>query len=378
VSCLLITRNLPPLVGGMERLNAHLWQALARRGPAWLCGPRGAAALVTPGRGTLEAPVRPLWRFLLATAWNALRLARRERPRTVIAGSGLVAPIAWASARLVGARCVAYLHGLDIVVDSAIYRALWLPLIRRCDLLLVNSSATAALARAAGIPAARIHVLHPGTELPASDRAGGAGARARSGLGAGPLLLSVGRLTKRKGLAEFVAGAFPRVLREHPEATLLVVGDEATDAAGRTGSGERARIEAAARAAGTLARVHFAGRVDEAELEHAYLAADVHVFPVLDLPGDVEGFGMVAIEAAARGLPTVAFASGGVVDAVASGRSGTLVVAGDQSALAQAVLDALAGRGAGDEASCRAWAAGFSWQCFEQRLEHLLDGDAAP
>ena len=52
-------------------------------------------------------------------------------------------------------------------------------------------------------------------------------------------------------------------------------------------------------------------RVDDQRLSDAYFAADVMVFPVLDLPGDVEGFGMVAVEAAAHGLPTVAFAVGG-------------------------------------------------------------------
>lgn len=81
---------------------------------------------------------------------------------------------------------------------------------------------------------------------------------------------------------------------------------------------------------------------------------------------------MVAIEAAAHGLPTVAFATGGVVDAVASGRSGLLVAPGDYPALAEAISQVLAGPrdpwcdGAVD------FARGFAWPIFGDRLRAVL------
>ena len=65
------------------------------------------------------------------------------------------------------------------------------------------------------------------------------------------------------------------------------------------------------------------------------------MFPVREIPGDPEGFGMVAVEAAAHGLPTIAFATGGVTDAVAEGQSGRLVAPGDYAGFADAVLGAL-------------------------------------
>jgi phosphatidylinositol alpha-1,6-mannosyltransferase len=99
------------------------------------------------------------------------------------------------------------------------------------------------------------------------------------------------------------------------------------------------------------------------------------VFPVLDLPGDVEGFGMVALEAAAHGVPTVAFAVGGVPDAVADGRTGVLVAPGDYAALAAATLAQLDASNAADVAGqCRDFARGLDWAVFGARLRALLRG----
>lgn len=371
---LLVTRNFPPLIGGMERLNRHL---LAELGPEWrvaLCGPTGCRAFAPDGVVAVsEAAIRPLPWFLAMSMIKALWLALRLRPKLVIAGSGLAAPIAWLCARLVRARLVTYAHGLDLVVQSRVYQSSWLPFIRASDLLLVNSAHTAALAASRGVVPARVALLHPGTCIPLLDPAAAAAFRAEHALPDGPLLLSVGRLTKRKGLAEFVARAFPAIVTQHPHVLLLVIGDEASDALHGGAGSERDRIQAAARASGVEGNLRFLGHCDEVTLCAAYQASDCHVFPVLELPGDVEGFGMVALESAAYGLPTVAFAIGGVPDAVAADRSGILVEAGRYSAFADAVLSTLAQptRSTTVEA-CRAFATAHSWEAFGRRLRELV------
>jgi phosphatidylinositol alpha-1,6-mannosyltransferase len=113
------------------------------------------------------------------------------------------------------------------------------------------------------------------------------------------------------------------------------------------------------------------GQVTDAELADIYQASDVHVFPVRGLPGDPEGFGMVAIEAAAHGLPTVAFASGGTIDAVAEGRSGRLVESGDYQAFADAVLEVFRARGSLAAGSID-FARRFAWPEFGSRLAREL------
>jgi len=125
-------------------------------------------------------------------------------------------------------------------------------------------------------------------------------------------------------------------------------------------------ILAAAREAGVAQHVRLLGRIDEQALHDAYFGADLHVFPVRDLPGDPEGFGMVAVEAAAHGLPTVAYATGGVVDAVREGQSGRLIPPGDAAGFAQAVLAMLASPLAPE--GCRTFAQGFAWDEFGHKL----------
>ena len=126
-------------------------------------------------------------------------------------------------------------------------------------------------------------------------------------------MLPAGRLTARKGLAEFAAEALPRVVAACPEALLVVIGGEPADALHGGSGGGAARVRTAAASASVQDHLRFLGSASDAELSEAYQAADVLVFPVRDLAGDVQGFGM---EAAAHGLPTVTYATSGVVDAL--------------------------------------------------------------
>ena len=370
---LLVTRNLPPLVGGMERLNWHMAEELARIADVRVIGPAGSAALAPAGVDVREAPVKPLWKFL----WRARQLARREartwRPEIVLAGSGLTAPLARSAARQCSARTCVYAHGLDIAVAHPVYRALWLPAIRAADRVIANSHPTAALCRRAGVASDRIGIVHPGVDLPPSVQSGNQAAdfRQRHGLGDRPLLLSVGRLSSRKGLREFVSNAMPRIVAARPDVLLLIVGDapvQALHAQAQT----RESIQAAADAAGVGGNLRFLGVItDYTELGSVYYAADVHVFPVREIAGDPEGFGMVAIEAAAHGLPTVAFAAGGVVDAVSKGESGHLVPVGDYAGFADSVIATLDQREELRDRS-RDFARQFAWPEFGRAMEREL------
>lgn len=364
-----VTRNLPPLVGGMERLNWHIADELSRHAEVRVVGPRGAAAHKPEAVEVAEVPLRPLWRFLLASAWRSIREARRFRPDVVLAGSGLTAPAAWLAARMVGGHAVAYVHGLDVAVRHPIYRAIWHPLLRRMGVVIANSSATAVLVRGLGVEELRIRIVHPGVGLPSAPQSSGAlhDFRDRHGLGDGRLLLSIGRLTTRKGLREFVQQALPAIVQQVPDAMLVVIGD-APAASLMAGVQTRDSIQAAANAAGVGRHLHFLGVItDPKELACAFECADVHVFPVREIPGDPEGFGMVAIEAAAHGVPTVAFATGGVIDAVAEGQSGNVVPPGDYAAFAGEVASVLSKEHA-MEAECRAFASQFAWPLFGQKL----------
>lgn len=373
-----ITRNLPPLVGGMERLNWHIADELSRRAQVQVIGPQGSAALKPANVGLSEVPLRPLPHFLLASAWRALRLARRQRPEIVLAGSGLTAPAAWLAARACGARAVAYVHGLDVAVRHPLYRAIWHPLLRRMDVVVANSRPTADLVRALGVVEERIRIVHPGVAWPEAPQPAQAlrSFREQHGLGDARLLLSIGRLTRRKGLLEFVRNALPGIVHAAPDVVLAVIGDAPTDSL-LAGVQSRDSIQAAADAAGVGRHLRFLGVITHPQaLACAYESAALHVFPVRELPGDPEGFGMVAIEAAAHGLPTVAFATGGIVDAVAEGRSGKLVTPGDYIGLRDSVLAVLRDSEGAWRQSAQAFAQQFAWPRFGALLGGALGIDA--
>jgi phosphatidylinositol alpha-1,6-mannosyltransferase len=373
-TALLVTRNFPPLTGGMERLTFHTYLALRQQFSVALCGPQGARAHTEPPDAVAESPLTPLPRFLLSLQWQAGRMAWRTRPRYVHAGSGLAAPAALAAGRLSGAQVSCFLHGLDLVVEHRTYRQIFLPAIRHCDRLFANSRHTAALALEAGVAPEKIHLLHPGVTMPDCSQ----GTRRRQafrreyGLGEARILLSVGRLTQRKGLAPFIRHALPAIVRAEPSTLLVIIGEEPTGAL-KHSDGVLAEIQRAAAETGLQAHLRHLGKVDDATLEAAYFAADAHVFPVIEQAGDVEGFGMVALEAAAHGLSTVAFAVGGVPDAIAEGTTGRLVTAGSYSALSAAVVKALNNPNPQKHAHyCHAHAGRFSWQHFEERFLKLL------
>lgn len=370
---LIITRNLPPLVGGMERLNWHMAEELGKRADVRLIGPEGSSATAPANVQVDEVPLKPLPRFLIKAMWAAWRTARNWRPHTVLAGSGLTAPLAWLVARTCGATSAVYTHGLDLALRHPLYRALWLPAIRRMDHVIANSRATARLAADAGVASSRIAIVHPGVDIPARPPDEGTVSHFRSeqGLADAAVLLSVGRLTRRKGLREFVTGVLPQIVAARPDVVLLVVG-EAPRQALHAEPQSRESILAAADAAGVGRHIRFLGVITDRErLATVYRAADVHVFPVQQIPGDPEGFGMVAVEAAAQGLPTVAYATGGIVDAVDPDVSGSLVPPGDTAAMARAIEETLVKRES-LRSSCQSFAEGYSWPRFGTALANAL------
>ena len=364
-----ITRNFPPMVGGMERLNRHIAEQLGLRGPTHLLAGAGARAAAPEGVEVTEIPMGSLSRFLLQSTIHARRIAGSWRPDVVLAGSGLLAPQALWAAQACGALSAVYVHGLDIAVPHPVYRALWWPALRRVRRVIANSASTAELARRIGIADDRIRVVNPGVSMLGCTPDAAQAFRRKHGLEARSLLLSVGRLTRRKGLLEFVSDALPRIVAGRPDVTLVVVGGEPAQALFHKGVSIET-IRQAATAAGVETHVRFLGRLEDEELIAAYLASQVHVFPVLDIPQDPEGFGMVAVEAAAQGLATVAYASAGVVDAVRDGVSGRLVKPGDSQAFADAVLEML--QAPPDAGGIRGFAADFAWPRFGERLLDAL------
>jgi phosphatidyl-myo-inositol dimannoside synthase len=194
--------------------------------------------------------------------------------------------------------------------------------LRRVDGVLAGSQFTAGLVRDLGVEPERIRVTHYGTDPSRFRPLDAAPLRERLGLGHRPVLLTIARLVSRKGI-DTVLDALPAVLARHPDAVYVVAGD----------GPEAEPLRRLAQNLGVERSVRFAGVVPDGELPLWYSLGDVFVMPSRSDPPDVEGFGIVFLEAAATERPVVAARAGGVPDAVAHGVTGVLVPPGDPGAL---------------------------------------------
>lgn len=374
---LLVTRNFPPLVGGMERVVRHGYEALVPDYDVALVGPAGCEMYAPSSRVVVGIETRPTSLFLFKTALAARRLSASFQPHLVFAGSALLGPAVIGAAKRANALSACYVHGLDVVYRNVFYQQFFVSALKRMNIVIANSANTAQLARSVGVDPKRIEVLHPCTSIP-EQRPDPSAFREKYSLGEGRLLLSVGRLTARKGLVEFVRDVMPKLIVAMPDLRLAIIGEDPANAA-RQEAGQKERLIRVVGECGLKAFVRLIGGVSDEVLAQAYAASDLLVLPARDLPGDVEGFGMVAIEAAAHGLPTAAYASGGVMDAIAVGVSGYLVPAGDNQALAERIHAHLSG-GAGSvsAANCLKFAQGFSKESFARRLCSILNDRLLP
>ena len=232
------------------------------------------------------------------------------------------------------------------------------------DLMLANSpEERRQLVDLYGADPARIEVVPPGVDHAFFTTGSQAVARRATGLGAGPVLLFAGRIQPLKGVDVAV-----RTLEalNRPEASLVVVGG----ASGAEGEVEEQRLKELAVAHGLVDRVHFVAPQPHHSLAYWYRVADVVV-----MPSRSESFGLVALEAAACGVPVVAADVGGLRTLVDHGRTGYLVEGRDPADYAAAVAfildDPELAAGMASAAAERSWS--YTWSATAARLRRICD-----
>ncbi|HKT02427.1 MAG TPA: glycosyltransferase family 4 protein, partial [Rugosimonospora sp.] len=223
----------------------------------------------------------------------------------------------------------------------------------RCRLDRVMRGRTELRRLAPGVDA---DLYHPGVD--------GTEVRRRYGLGDRPVVVCVSRLVPRKGQDALIR-ALPAIRRRVPDAVLLLV----------SGGPYRSTLERLAAGQDVV----FTGSVPWAELPAHYAAGDVFAMPcrTRNRGLDVEGLGIVYLEASATGLPVVAGDSGGAPDAVREGETGYVVDGRDVAAVADRVATLLADRDLARRLGTagRAWVeAEWRWDTQADRMRALLDG----
>ena len=369
---LLITNDFPPRPGGIQQFVHNL----AVRQPA---GSLVVYASTWKGAAAFDAEqpfevIREQTGVLLPTpavARRAAELARAHDCDRILFGAaaplGLLADglrrragigravaithgheIGWAA--LPGARGLLrrIARGTDVVTYLGDYQRI------RLDRALHGLTTLERLA-----PGVDVDTFHPGVD--------GSAIRARHGLAGRPVIVCVSRLVPRKG-QDMLIRALPTIRRRVPGAALLLV----------SGGPYRKTLARLAREHDVEADVVFTGSVPWPELPEHYAAGDVYAMPCRTRAAglDVEGLGIVYLEASATGLPVVGGDSGGAPDAVREGETGYVVGGRDVPAMAARISDLLADptRAKAMGAAGRAWVEQeWRWETQAARLTRLLE-----
>lgn len=377
MSTLLLTENFPPVIGGSARWLWELYRRLPRADIVIAAGARaGADAL--DRRGDLRVQRLPLsfpdLGLLSAASWTRYRRAQRQvaalirREGVDRIHCGRLLPEGWVAWRL-GLPYGCFVYGEELATARTSRQLTWMArrVQRGAALLIADSRYAADLLRTDwGVPASKIAVLHPGVDcarfVPAARQA-----RARAALGWGDRLvvLTVARLQRRKGHDRLIE-AVALLRARFPTLLYAIIGSGAEEEALRALVARHDLAE----------HVRFHGALDDAQVISAYQQCDLFALPNRTDAGDVEGFGMVLLEAQACGRAVLAGDSGGTAETLRRGETGVLVDCTRAEVLADALSELLAD-GARRErmgAAARRWAEGLDFDARAAAAAAVLAG----
>jgi phosphatidylinositol alpha-1,6-mannosyltransferase len=323
---LLFTLEFPPFKGGI----ANYYGNLAKHWPAG-----GGLAVLDNRKGELMSG-RALfpWRRAFTALSQRLRADQGQGIDIDYVLVGQILPlgtVAWLLSYFRPFRYAVFLHGLDFNAAMKSRRKRFLAglILRRADKILCANNYVAVLA-AAFYPAgrAKMKVVNPGvagleTVAPVPSAPAAVSAARPPAVTKPPVkydldgrevLLSVGRLVKRKGFDMTIAAIAEMTEAERKNLLYFIAG-----------SGPDEAYLKSLVPAGLQDKIIFLGGVSEADKWSWLERADIFVMPARDMDGDIEGFGIVYLEANLAGKPVIAGASGGVRDAVTDGDNGLLV-----------------------------------------------------
>ena len=282
-------------------------------------------------------PTRPAsFSCYLRMLLRVRKILRRDRLRQIqgmkVLPEGL---IACCLRYVAGVPYLLYAHGEEIQMRLTSRKLGWLipPLYKAAANIIANSEHTKTLLQEIGVPSERIHVIHPGVEAAAFqfNEVMRRAVRQHYKLDGAPVLLTIGRLQRRKG-QDMVIKALSLIMKSHPDIKYLIVG-----------SGEELEsLQLLAKEQSVQDNVIFTGRIPDEERSAYYAACDIFIMPNRQIGADIEGFGIVFLEAGAAGKPVIGGKSGGTGEAIQEGVTGMRVEGDNVEEIAAAVIDLLA------------------------------------
>jgi len=304
---LFITRKFPPTKGGMEKVAYDLYNHLSEIEDVILVkwgGSNSWLPLVLPGI---------LIRSVLILLTNKVDVIYLQ--------DGLLSPLG-VILKLFRIPIVITIHGLDITYKNKVYQFVVPRCVAQLDNVICISQATKEECMHRGISKDKLSIVPNGIsddffienkdvdqlkEMLANEL--------NINLTDKKIILSVGRLVERKGLHWFIENVIPKIKKQRQDFVYLIVGDGTF----------KEKIRESIKENNLKDCVYMVGKVDDACLKTLYNAADVFVMPNIPVKGDMEGFGIVLLEAASCGISIVASNIEGIKDAIKDGKNGFLI-----------------------------------------------------
>jgi len=339
---LLVTLDFPPMLGGVANYWANLNKFL----------PSDRFLVLAPEfddtldfdikqnyliyRKNLISKEKYLWPRWLPLLYETFKLVRQESIKKIIVTHILpVGIVAYLLKIFLRIPYVVSIHGLDINLTQASTRKRWITrrIINNADTIIVNSNFTKQLLAKTGCcNTVKVEVVYPCPNINYDDNLDLiSDFKEQTGIIDKKVLLTVSRLIERKG-HDKVIQALPKVLEKFANLVYLVVGQ---------GPQLKYLIELVSMLK-LEKNVFFYNDIVDYELPKFYAAADIFVMPVRKVgAGDIEGFGIVYLEANSFGKPVIAGQTGGAVEAVEDGVNGLLVDPESINAIAAAIIKVL-------------------------------------
>lgn len=298
MNILFISRAHPPVIGGIENQN----EAVGR----WLSKVARCHSIINT-RGKRFLPFFIPWAII-----KGIVVARQAD--VILLGDGVAAIIGWSIKIFYPSKpVVTILHGLDVTYRNRLYQGLWIGVFfSRIDRFIAVSRSTADIAIAKGVPGNRIEIIPNGIDTPEQNVV--ADRKLLSDLvgvdvGKKKILLTLGRLVKRKGVRWFLLNVLPRL----PEDVFYIIAGEGP---------ERQDIDTILASSEYATKAVCIGSVSEREKLVLFSSSDLFIQSNIAVSDDVEGFGVVILEAGIYGLPVIASNLEGLKDSVMDGENG--------------------------------------------------------
>lgn len=310
-------------IGGMQNVSLQMIEAMKRRQDVEI------ETLI----------LRSSWRFigiktfffLVSLLWRIPLKVRLFMPDVILFSSMVTSGVLPAMIKPPRVPCVAINHGQDVTLPVRLYQWYLPKIFKNLQGVISVSSATRQASIERGMkPEIGVALANGFDALTEKKLPGKAESRKliedmfNVDLSNSKLLLTVGRQVKRKGHEWFIRNVFEKI---EADVTYLIVGD----------GPEFEKIKAAKMESSKSRKIILAGRISAGMLHTCYAAADIFVMPNIPVDGDMEGFGIVLLEANRAGVPAIASDLEGIKDVIKQGINGYRVQHGEASLFAEKI-----------------------------------------